>query len=204
MQTQLSMRELTLDEIEAVSGAGFWGDLWSSISGAFTASADFLGFDGHFGYQGGGGGGLSFGNFGNALGEGLGTIWNLPNTAIGLLVGGAGYAFDHVFGDGSAQVSVGSDGVIRFTDNPATPLGAITLGQVQTYGEYFTEQFGGPRPIDIAHEDAHVPQGALLGPFYIPSNILGGLAGLIFNNGNWHGDSNWNETGPQSNPPTPW
>lgn len=43
MQTQLAMRELTLDEIDAVSGAGFWSDLWESISGAFTASADFLG-----------------------------------------------------------------------------------------------------------------------------------------------------------------
>ncbi len=201
MQSQLAMRELTLDEIEAVSGAGFWGDLWSSISGAFTASADFLGFDGRFG-AGGGGGDLSFGNFGNALGEGLGTIWNLPNTAIGLLVGGAGYAFDHVFGDGSAQVSVGSDGVIRFTDNPSTPLGAITFGQVEAFGEGYTP-FGSPAPADFVHEDAHVSQGALLGPFYIPSNALGGLAGLLFN-GNWHGDANWNETGPQSNPPTPW
>ncbi len=195
MQTQLAMRELTLDEIDAVSGANWFSNFFSSVG-------DFFGFDGHFGYQGGGGGGLSFSNFGNALGEGLGTIWNLPNTAIGLLVGGAGYAFDHVFGDGSAQVSVGSDGVIRFTDNPSTPLGAITFGQVETFGEGYTP-FGGPTPADFAHEDAHVSQGALLGPFYIPSNALGGLAGLLFN-GNWHGDANWNETGPQSNPPTPW
>lgn len=201
MQTQLAMRELTLDEIEAVSGAGFFSDLWGGLISAFQATGDFLGFDGQFGYQGGGGS-LSFGNFGNALGEGLGTIWNLPNTAIGLLVGGAGYAFDHVFGDGSAQVSFGSDGTIRFTDNPATPLGAITFGQVETFGEGYTP-FGGPTAADFGHEDAHVPQGALLGPFYIPSNLLGGLAGLVFN-GDWHGPANWNEVGPQSTPPTPW
>ena len=102
---------------------------------------------------------------------------------------------------GGAQVSLGSDGVVRFTDNPSTPLGAITLGQVQIYGEAFGPS---PSPISIAHEDAHVSQGALLGPLYIPSNTLGGLAGLLFNEGNWHGSVNWNETGPQSNPPTPW
>ncbi len=66
MQTQLAMRELTLDEIEAVSGAGFWSDLWGSISGAFTASADFLGFDGRFGAGGGSGG--FFGAVGNLFG----------------------------------------------------------------------------------------------------------------------------------------
>ena len=66
MQAQLAMRELTLDELEAVSGAGFWSDLWESISGAFTASADFLGFDGRFGAGGGSGG--FFGAVGNLFG----------------------------------------------------------------------------------------------------------------------------------------
>ena len=75
MQSQLAMRELTLDEIEAVSGAGFWSDLWSGIENFFTASAEFLGFDGRFGAGGGSGG--FFGVLGNLFGgnnQGIGSI----------------------------------------------------------------------------------------------------------------------------------
>ncbi len=139
MQTQLAMRELTLYEIEAVSGAGFWGDLWSGIGHIFSVTGDFLGFDGRFGYQGGGGGSLSLGGFFGAVGNLFGgnvsyfstetittndlpngdtevvitlhrgsgdTFWTLPNTALGLAAGQVGYAFDHVFGDGSANVAI--------------------------------------------------------------------------------------------------
>lgn len=179
------MRELTIDEIEAVAGAGFFGDLWRGIVGALTASTDFLGFDGHFGYQGSfGGGGGSRGNVGDGRsGASAGTlvlddpsgywyvdygdrqgdqsenrpssanssttdngrgpienflisVWNLPNTAAGLLVGGAGYAFDHAFGDDSASVTI-EDGIVRFTDDPFN-ISALTLGYVQIYGEEVT------------------------------------------------------------------
>lgn len=195
------MRELTLEEIEAVSGAGFFGDLWGGISSFLQSAGDFLGFDGHFGY-GGGGGGLSLGGFFGALGEGAGALWSLPNTAIGFLVGGAGYAFDHVFGDGSAQVSFGN-GTITFTDDPFN-VSATTLGHVVIVGEFYSDPRNNSLSSTLAHEGAHVTQGDQLGPFYLPSNLLGGLAGLVFDGGNWHGPANWNEVGPQLNPPTPW
>ena len=106
MQTQLAMRELTLDEIEGVSGGwicgGYggddpwgswgWGAPWltastfdhsflgggggggggffAALGSFFHAAGDFLGFDGRFGYQGGGGS-FSFGNLGNAFTSGF-------------------------------------------------------------------------------------------------------------------------------------
>ncbi len=229
MQTQLSMRELTLDEIDAVSGAGWFSNF-------FSAFGDFVGFDGHFGYQGGGGGSLSLGGFFGAVGNLFGgnvsyfstetittndlpngdtevvitlhrgsgdTIWTLPNTALGLAVGQAGYAFDHIpgFGDGSAGVTV-IDGNLVFTDDPFS-VSALTLGHVIIVGERSTNTDGSPALGTIAHEQPHVIQGDLLGPLYVPSNLLGGTAALLLD-GNWHGPTNWNEVGPQLDSPQPW
>ena len=63
------------------------------------------------------------------------------------------------------------------------------------------------------HERQHTYQGQSLGPFYLPSNILGGVYGLLRGpdpgeedtlSNRWHSHWNWNEVGPQSDPPQPW
>jgi hypothetical protein len=59
------------------------------------------------------------------------------------------------------------------------------------------------------HERQHTIQGQQLGPFYLPSNLLGGGLALLRDrddekNRDWHGPSNWNERGPQQIPPAPW
>lgn len=140
-----------------MSGAGFFGELWGAISHTLTASADFLGFDGRFGYQGGGGGSISFGNFFDALCDAAGSVWNLANTVIGFAVGGAGYALDHVFGDGSAQVSFGN-GTITFTDDPIN-VSAMTLDHTIIVGEFYSDPQNNSLPSTLAHEGAHVIQG---------------------------------------------
>ncbi len=40
MQTQLAMRELSLDEIEAVSGAGAWADFWKAVGDALLGASN--------------------------------------------------------------------------------------------------------------------------------------------------------------------
>lgn len=55
----------------------------------------------------------------------------------------------------------------------------------------------------IAHERQHTYQGEQLGPLYLPSNLLGGLTAMV-KDGEWHGDSNWNEAGPQQDTPQVW
>ena len=91
--------------------------------------------------------------------------------------------------------------MVRFTDDPVN-VSAITLGNVVIVGEFFSDS--ARLSATLEHELAHVIQGNQLGPFYLPSNIFGGLAGLILNGGDWHGAANWNEVGPQNTPPTPW
>ncbi|MGD0959774.1 MAG: RHS repeat-associated core domain-containing protein, partial [Methylomonas sp.] len=128
----------------------------------------------------------------------LGVIWNSPNTVLGLALGAAGLPF-------GGQVSCCANNAIQFTNNPLmSSSGAITLGNVINYGAN-----NGPQTIlsngysTGDHEDQHTLQGQQLGPLYLPSNLLGGISGLILND-SWHGSANWNETGPQSAPPSPW
>ena len=49
----------------------------------------------------------------------------------------------------------------------------------------------------------HTYQGEQLGPFHLPSNVLGGLNSVVRGEG-WHGPGNWNEAGPLRNSPRPW
>ena len=92
---------------------------------------------------------------------------------------------------------------MQFTDTPFGGVGAITLGNVEVMN-------GKPTPADRdginqvgQHEEQHTYQAEQLGPFYLPSSILGGAAGLLID-GEWHGQHNWNEVGPQKYPPVPW
>lgn len=138
--------------------------------------------------------------------DGLGKLWNAPNTLLGLAYGGIGHlagwgAYALGLQDRAPSIGFG-DNAIQFSNNPFGGAGAITLGNAQVFS-------GSPN--DLAadgnrigeHEMQHTYQGQLLGPLYLPSNLLGGLSGLLFG-GDWHAPQNWNEVGPQQNPPRPW
>jgi RHS repeat-associated protein len=126
----------------------------------------------------------------------VGKLWNVPNTVLGLLWGATGMLF-------GARAGVG-DNAIQFTDHPFMGDAAVTLGNTVSYGSGFGPEtlVLGDVPVGV-HEFQHTLQGQLLGPLYLPSNVLGGVAAVI-RNGYWHGSFNWNEVGPQSNPPRPW
>ena len=144
----------------------------------------------------------------------IGKVWNLPNTAIGLVFGGVGYVAGLIQGTNPA-ISIANN-AIQFTNVPTWLMpSAITLGNTITYGGQPSDPAYSPG-LDAAtggrviyngttgeHERQHTYQGQLLGPLYLPSNILGMAAGMIFNRDH-HGSANWNERGPQSTTPVPW
>lgn len=189
------MRTLTMEEVEAVSGAGWWSDFWGGVSSAFTMTADFLGFDGSFGYSGGGGS-LSFGNFFDAAGDVAGHLWALPNTLIGSAVGLVGFAFDYLDGSGSASIDI-ENGAIQFENNPlALPGTALTLGDAQIYSgnsEDILNRNTGSTFFD--HESQHSDQAHIWGVFFIPAYIGAGLEALG-EPGGFFGSGNFFETGP--------
>jgi hypothetical protein len=91
---------------------------------------------------------------------------------------------------------------IQFTNNPFAKLGAITIGNVEVFGGSKWD-IGADGNVMAFHEEQHTFQGQYFGPLYLPSNILGGLAGFLFGGG-FHAPQNWNEIGPQQHPPQPW
>lgn len=112
----------------------------------------------------------------------LGTAWTLPNTAIGLLAGGAS-----ILAGAHAHLSR-RDAAVVFDKVPWGPGGALTLGNVILHtGETLDEmcityahragQCEEP-PIRIGdHERAHVYQYMLLGPLFLPLYFLcGGIS----------------------------
>lgn len=174
------------------SGLGFlMGDQQQSTAGIDPGAQD----------------GLTAGHNSHAMqGNIAGKIWNLPNSLIGLGYGTLGYLAgwpSYLLGlqDDRPRITTGNNAV-QFTDNPFGGPSAITLGNVEVFGY-------GPNAKDInygrmkQHEEQHTSQGEQLGPFYLPSNILGGAAGVLID-GSWHGPHNWNEVGPQLRPPVPW
>jgi hypothetical protein len=143
-----------------------------------------------------------------------GKVNNLPNTAIGVAAGVSGHIAGQIFPEvhkqGVPRVSVGGNAV-EFRNNPVAKPGAVTLGNVTIYGDdpYDPNNHGWDKQERIEghsvqdHEKPHTYQGQQLGPLYLPSNLLGGLNAMIHGQ-DWHGDANWNERGPQLNPPRPW
>jgi len=147
-----------------------------------------------------------------------GKIWNAPNTAIGVVYGvlgmGAG-ALAHRLAGAARPKVFWRDNAIQFTNNPFGGVGAITLGNTTTWigdpydpaDRVWRAADGSPRLENghtyPQHETQHTYQGELLGPFYLPSNLLGGLNAVLRGEG-WHGDHNWNERGPQSAGLAPW
>jgi hypothetical protein len=151
-----------------------------------------------------------------------GKVWNAPNTALGALYGGAGMAVGevgHLLGLRDEAPSVQwRDNALQFTNNPFGGAGAITIGNTTTYyddpyspqgrQDWAQTEANEGHPV-WEHEKQHTIQGQQLGPAYLPSNIAGGLIGWVFDrdkkgNPDWHGPHNWNERGPQANPPRPW
>jgi hypothetical protein len=113
----------------------------------------------------------------------LGSIWTLPNTLLGLLLGAAGMA--------RGALPRISDGAIVFHRYPWGPGGALTLGQVILHtGEsldvtcrtYAARAGLSPAEDCITvrlgdHERAHVYQYLLLGPLFLPLYaICGGVS----------------------------
>ncbi|MDB5422840.1 MAG: repeat protein [Phenylobacterium sp.] len=145
----------------------------------------------------------------------VGALFNAPNTAVGVAYGSVGDAV------GEAAYAMGlakkrpqmafRDGAVEFTDNPFGGVSAITIGDSTTYkgnpydprdGYWARDRRANGYPV-WEHEKQHRIQGRQLGPLYLPSNLAGGLNALV-RDGEWHGPSNWNERGPQLNPPRPW
>ena len=122
----------------------------------------------------------------------IGKFWASPDTALGLGLGVAGHVLASATGR-HPRLSIGNNAV-QFENNPVGGVSAVTLGNTSIYsGELH----------DAAHERQHTYQAQLLGPFYLPSNLVGGLLALG-KDGSWHGPHNWNEVGPQMTPPRPW
>ncbi len=141
-------------------------------------------------------------------------IWNAPNTVVGLAYGGVGHMAGLAAGT-KPYVTTGAN-AIQFRNNPLGGAGAITLGNTTTYDDDPADPNSTwsryhkvhPEPI-WEHERQHTIQGQQLGPFYLPSNLLGGGLALLRDRDidrrpDWHGPSNWNEWGPQETPPKPW
>ena len=164
--------------------------------------------------------------FGSALADGVGKVWNAPNTGLGLAYGLAGHLAGQLNrlrpGDQpDPRIQLGHNAV-EFVDNPLGGVGAITLGNSTTYsGDPYDPKdkawYHDGRDPRIAehghsymdHEEQHTIQGQQLGPFYLPSNLAGGIMGLLFDRDetggrDWHGPHNWNETGPQGRVSRPW
>jgi RHS repeat-associated protein len=135
-------------------------------------------------------------------------LWNLPNTLVGLMLGGVGAAL-------GADVTVGNN-ALQFEGHPCMAWGDITLGNTICYnkdaGPAVALWPGCPYTYGD-HERQHTYQGEILGPLYLPANILGGCFSLL-TSGNWH-DRNFMERGPcrpdsaqniigPPAPPQPW
>lgn len=98
----------------------------------------------------------------------------------------------------------------EFGNNPLVFAGTgITFGNVESFasdplGGDPTTQSVYPGVPASEHEDQHTIQGQVLGPLYVPSYIVGGIASLMSGRGDPFGPGNWMEMGPYMNPPQPW
>ena len=113
------------------------------------------------------------------LAQGLGALWTLPNTIVGLLAGAVAMAR-------GAKPRI-AHGALVFHAVPFGPGGALTLGQVilhtghsldTTALTYWCRQHGGGDCVRIGdHERAHVYQYLVLGPLFRPLYFLcGGIS----------------------------
>ena len=111
----------------------------------------------------------------------VGKIWNLPNTALGLVVGGAGYVVGKVgyalgLYSHNPQIQFGHNG-IQFLHNPfMLEEAALTLGNAISYSKekppWENKAYGDPSVYYGFHEEAHTYQSQVLGPAFIPNYLL--------------------------------
>jgi hypothetical protein len=116
--------------------------------------------------------------------------WTSPNTALGLMLGGAGYLYGAATGQ-DVKVSIGNNAV-QFEGNPLGQDGAaITLGNTisyfrsaradDTHPTYEANQPGYRRDITNTvilgkHEQEHTYQYEKLGPLFLPIYSFYGIA----------------------------
>jgi len=148
----------------------------------------------------------------------LGKIWNGPNTAVGLLYGGVGYALGHIMKT-SPTITFGHN-AIQFLNNPLSTT-AVTLGNVVVYAGNCYHSNGACvyHPQAVRHSDQvlgleemqHTLQGQVLGPLYFPAHCVFGVLALLCTwrskaslIARWHSPINILETGPHMCPPRPW
>lgn len=160
------------------------------------------------------------------LGAALGTLWNLPNTAMGLVLGGTGHLVSETVQGVGELMGYDlpepelqfKDGNLEFQNNIFMFDGAMTLGNVIMYGKgekgddngLSGTGWGGLGPDDIqlghtvrSHEQQHVQQGQILGPLYLPA-ILATYGYGYARDREVHGPHSYMEVGPMANPPRPW
>ena len=142
----------------------------------------------------------------------FGKVWNAPNTAIGLVVGGLGIPF-------GAKPSFDNN-ALQFERHPFMFGGNITLGNVICYRNGMGPKdplFRGSPYNNSDHERQHIKQGEQLGSFYFPAYVAFGIVSLL-HGGDFIATGNYMETGPSfaegprwdlgeqgpPQPPRPW
>jgi hypothetical protein len=139
----------------------------------------------------------------SALYRVAGSLWTAENTFIGVAYGligiptqGIGFQYGQLQFRGNllqgllSRILTGGSGAIVFGDAGIYPRG---FGP-ETITDCATGQTLG------LEESYHSGQARILGPFYLPANIVGGTLGLI-RDGYWHGPANFMERGPHRRPP---
>jgi hypothetical protein len=137
----------------------------------------------------------------------LGYIWNLPNTALGLIWGGVGlisqiaiFPFTRHW---EFYVSVANN-TINFDGHPLMFFGAITIGNTSSfipdsqlpegYRNFDGTRHFGASNTGLDHEMYHSYDGQKWGLLYLPANITGGVISILSSDsasrypgrGNWH------------------
>jgi len=101
----------------------------------------------------------------------VGKIWTAPNTAIGLIWGGVGYAAGLLPGVSMPTISFGNN-AIQFENHPLMKFGAIAFGNAisyaKDYGPNRTGDSYGRKTNNGLHEKGHTYQYQLLGPLFLP------------------------------------
>jgi hypothetical protein len=111
----------------------------------------------------------------------LGKAWALPNTALGLAAAGPSYVAGKLLGT-HPRFRFG-DNALQLLNSPLNLGGrAYTLGNVQVYPEAQPPDLRQPSYTGAvgrvgAHEAGHSQQGQVLGPLYLPAEVLGSLLG---------------------------
>jgi hypothetical protein len=113
----------------------------------------------------------------------LGKLWNLPNTMLGLIYGGAAFAIGRFTGN-RPFLTVGNN-ALQF-HNCALMKSAMTLGNVVIYGCSCSPDrpnipfANSPACHTVGREEfRHTQQGQILGPLYLPLHLIAGVLSVL-------------------------